>query len=256
MHTRCPACQTAFELTAHQLAAAQGKVRCGECGRIFNSFAHLFDTFPSSETRPIEPSGELPLLQRHDIVQPHLPGIESGHPRTDDETGLPPLLFPDSQTDPEATISSGNDRRRAAWALTVVALGSVLAWQLFGLWKDDQSWLHTIGHGGEMISAADAADALQILSRDLHRHPSLEDAMVLSIMLNNLESQAVAWPILEVRLFDASQQILGARQLQPSEYLSAGQDLERGIQPGVLTPVIVEIVIGGSEPAGFELAFR
>ena len=254
MHTRCPACQTAFELTAHHLSAAQGKVRCGECGRIFNALGHLFAQPPGADSLPIEPSGELPLLQRQDIVQPHLPGLESSPAPAETRAEPPPLLFPDSDSD-ASSVAPGS-RRRAVWALATVALGGLLAWQLIALWQDEQSWLRVMGGGSELISAADAADALQILSRDLHRHPSLDDAMVLSIMLNNLEQQAIAWPVLEIRLFDASQQVLGARQLQPEQYLSAGQDRERGIQPGVLTPIIVEVVIGGSEPAGFELAFR
>ena len=252
MHTRCPACQSAFELTADHLAAAQGKVRCGECGRIFNALAHLFAEPPGVKTAPIEPSGELPLLQRQDIVQPHLPGLDGDQVLSEVDAGPAPLLFPDEafNTRPEA------GRWRAGWILASLALGGLMAWQLVSLWQDEHSWLNERNSGGDMISAAHAGDALQILSRDLHRHPSLEDAMVLSLMVNNLEQQAVAWPVLDIRLFDASQQVLGARQLQPEEYLSAGQDRERGIQPGVLTPIIVEIVIGGSEPAGFELAFR
>ncbi|MGY6631610.1 MAG: zinc-ribbon and DUF3426 domain-containing protein [Wenzhouxiangella sp.] len=248
MHTRCPACETAFELSAEHLAAAQGKVRCGECGRIFNALAQLFAQPPSAGTTPIESTGDLPLLQRADLVQPGLPGLEPSQPEA------PPLLFPDSE--PDNSDHGQRTGRRALWTLASLGLGGLLAWQLFSLWQDEQSWLRALGSGSELISAASATDAIQILSRDLHRHPSLDEAVVLSVVLNNLEQQPVAWPVLEIRLFDASQQVLGARQLQPAQYLSPGQDPERGIQPGVLTPIIVEIVIGGSEPAGFELAFR
>lgn len=254
MHTRCPACQTAFELNASHLAAAQGKVRCGECGRIFNALTHLFNQPPEGQTAPVEPSGELPLLQRQDIVQPHLPGLEASEAAPEVETEPLPLLFPDREI--EASAAGSARRHRALWVLATIGLGGLLAWQLISLWQDEQSWLRGMVNGNELISAANAGNALQILSRDLHRHPSLDDAIVLSIMLNNLESQAVAWPVLEIRLFDASQQLIGARQLQPEQYLSVGQDRERGIQPGVLTPIIVEVVIGGSEPAGFELVFR
>lgn len=41
MYTQCPECQTVFRITRAQLDAAQGKVRCGHCQRIFNATEHL-----------------------------------------------------------------------------------------------------------------------------------------------------------------------------------------------------------------------
>ena len=37
MITRCPLCQTAFRVTAAQLGAAAGLVRCGACGHVFEA---------------------------------------------------------------------------------------------------------------------------------------------------------------------------------------------------------------------------
>ncbi len=41
--TRCPECQTAFRVHENQLAARQGKVRCGACGFVFDAFASLVE---------------------------------------------------------------------------------------------------------------------------------------------------------------------------------------------------------------------
>ncbi len=41
MVTTCPHCQTTFRVTAEQLNARQGEVRCGHCLRIFNAFDAL-----------------------------------------------------------------------------------------------------------------------------------------------------------------------------------------------------------------------
>ena len=41
MITRCPECATAFRVTAEQLAARQGRVRCGHCAAIFDAIAGL-----------------------------------------------------------------------------------------------------------------------------------------------------------------------------------------------------------------------
>lgn len=48
MLTRCPSCQTVFRLTAEQLLARQGRVRCGNCLHPFNALDHLAD--PESQT--------------------------------------------------------------------------------------------------------------------------------------------------------------------------------------------------------------
>ncbi len=37
MHTICPHCSTCFRITSEQINAAQGNVRCGNCGAVFNA---------------------------------------------------------------------------------------------------------------------------------------------------------------------------------------------------------------------------
>ena len=39
--TRCPACATLFKVVADQLKVAQGWVRCGQCGEVFEAGLHL-----------------------------------------------------------------------------------------------------------------------------------------------------------------------------------------------------------------------
>lgn len=43
MLTRCPACETRFRVTAEQLKARSGRVRCGECQHIFNALDSLIE---------------------------------------------------------------------------------------------------------------------------------------------------------------------------------------------------------------------
>ncbi|OQX33236.1 MAG: hypothetical protein B0D96_12020, partial [Candidatus Sedimenticola endophacoides] len=40
MFTQCPTCQTLFRVTASQLRAAAGRVRCCRCDAIFDAAAH------------------------------------------------------------------------------------------------------------------------------------------------------------------------------------------------------------------------
>jgi len=43
MKTCCPDCQTIFRVTSEQLKARAGKVRCGQCRRVFNALDSLLD---------------------------------------------------------------------------------------------------------------------------------------------------------------------------------------------------------------------
>lgn len=46
MYTRCPKCSTIFRVTAAQLRAAEGEVRCGNCTISFNALTELTDDLP------------------------------------------------------------------------------------------------------------------------------------------------------------------------------------------------------------------
>ena len=57
--TRCPHCETRFRVTKKQLAAANGKVRCGHCLQVFNAIEHA----QPEETEPQEPPAQEPQAQ-------------------------------------------------------------------------------------------------------------------------------------------------------------------------------------------------
>lgn len=50
MYTQCPQCHAVFQLTAEQLKAAGGDVRCGQCLTIFNALENLSEAPPVDET--------------------------------------------------------------------------------------------------------------------------------------------------------------------------------------------------------------
>ncbi len=52
MFTECPSCNTFFRISPDQLKAAAGKVRCGNCGGVFNAVATLTETLPASNKAP------------------------------------------------------------------------------------------------------------------------------------------------------------------------------------------------------------
>ncbi|MDO8313803.1 MAG: DUF3426 domain-containing protein [Rugosibacter sp.] len=52
MLTQCPACDTTFRVTAEQIKAKGGRVRCGQCQHAFNALDTLIDALPDSTLAP------------------------------------------------------------------------------------------------------------------------------------------------------------------------------------------------------------
>ena len=49
MYTQCPHCQSIFQISAEQLKAAGGDVRCGQCLTVFNALSRLSEELPKPD---------------------------------------------------------------------------------------------------------------------------------------------------------------------------------------------------------------
>ncbi|MFW5926598.1 MAG: DUF3426 domain-containing protein [Wenzhouxiangella sp.] len=242
MHTRCPGCQAVYELHAAVLADASGVVRCGNCGKTFNTLSQLFENHPDESDEPLPSSGMPPLLEHPDLVQAELPvHIDEPEPESEEPE---PALFEEPRPGPLAG---------RAWLVVAAILVVALGVQLAMFWQSPR-WPLAAGGGGDgPTQSVDPAEAIQIVSRDMHAHPSLDDAVIVSIGLRNQHSGSIRFPNIEIRFFDASQQLLGARRLGPKEYLHDDRLIESGMPADTIIPVLMEFVIEGSEPTGFQL---
>ena len=92
MLTRCPACETHFRVTAEQLKARAGRVRCGECQHVFNALDSLIEEPMLVAAQPAPAS---PLQS----VAPVLSGAEAvpaAHPDVEElEIAVPPAPTPE-----------------------------------------------------------------------------------------------------------------------------------------------------------------
>ncbi len=255
MYTRCPACQAVYELQARLLAEAAGVVRCGNCGKTFNSLTELFENHPDDTLEPLRGQGMPPMLDQPAMVQTELLGDDPAWAEPDlelepasDELAVLPLEPMEASHRPELWSWF--------WPATSAVLLLVLLVQSGMIWnRPGSAFSNWLGASTQIAQTTDPNEVIQIVSRDLHPHPGLDDAVVISASLRNQSSSAVPFPIIEVRFYDASQQVLGVQRVTPEQYLDDPDRIGRGLAAGLLMPLLLEFVVGTSEPAGFQMRF-
>ena len=68
MHTRCPHCQTIFNVSAEQLRLAHGMVRCGQCMETFDGLVDLSEEGLEDREAPLEatpPEEPVATVEQH-----------------------------------------------------------------------------------------------------------------------------------------------------------------------------------------------
>ena len=244
MFTRCPQCKTVHQLTAATLSHSRGLVQCGQCNRAFSALSFLFDEWPSG--------------------QAHGPAKEPG--------AVPPILRPATKTDATAdSISSaGNEPdkaksnpKRMAWrlamALLILLTIANAAWTFRApLQKSPtmSAWIKPAdGLQPEQEGLLKDPAQIQLVSRDMHTHPTRSGILVLSLTFVNLAQHKQEFPEMEITLLDTTNQPVARRRFQPTDYLRPGADIKSGLAADVYLPVLLELGDPGEQAVGFEIRF-
>jgi hypothetical protein len=219
-------------------------VQCGQCGRSFSALSFLFDEWPSGEAhRPASgPNTTLPIL--------------GAGGKTNTETA-------DASPESNETDPSKLKARRLAWnlatavlvLLTIANIGwtfreplmnnpRVSAWmkQDDPLQVEEQGLLKDPQH-------------IQLVSRDMHTHPTRAGILVLSLTFVNLAERNQVYPELEITLMNGTNQPVAQRRLQAADYLRPGADTQAGLAADVYLPVLLELGDPGDQAVGFEIRF-
>jgi len=242
MYTRCPQCKVVHPLNAELVSHARGLVQCGECGRTFSALSFLFDSWPSGQAHgPGQGSEALPPVLRVNAT-------------VDEKTSTP------DNDEPEDDVSKP---RQLAWglatALLVLLTIANIAWTFreplleipaVSAWMEQTGWLQTEPEG-----LLKDPQQVQLVSRDMHTHPTRSGILVLSLTFVNLAQYSQEFPQLEVTLLDATNQAVARRRLQPADYLRPGADIKSGLAKDVYLPVLLELGDPGEQAVGFEIRF-
>ena len=242
MFTRCPQCKTVHKLQSAQLSHAHGLVKCGQCGRSFSALNFLYDEWPAGAAyRPGK-------------------GARRGTPVLGGEQRIDTR-----QDDPghEEPARNGRWMKRLAWPLATILLALLTAANVAWTFRDSLAenpvvspWLERVGWlQQEPRGLLKASQQLQLVSHDMHSHPTRAGILVLSMTIVNLAAHPQVYPVLEVTLLDEVNQPVARRRLQPADYLRVDADVDAGLAPEVYLPILLEFADPGMRAVGFEIRF-
>lgn len=239
MYTRCPDCESTHVVNATLLAQSRGSVRCGRCGCKFDALESLFDEWPAAGATP-PPAGARyrpPVLgNRQDLAAPFGP----------------------------ATVHHGRSGAGRVWGALAFLLAALtlanLAWTFRAELAAEpavRAALREFGLARESLEPPFRdPDRLQVISRDLHSHPTRAGLLVLSATFVNRASRSQAWPELELTLLDPDGRTVAVRRFSVDEYLPGEGEPPPMLGPEVHVPVLLEFVNPGDLATGFTIAFH
>ena len=226
--TQCPECHTAFKVSPEHLAVANGWVRCGRCGGVFEAMRHLesdeassVDVKPSATPSatavapPTSPNSDIDDF--HDSLMTFVPGELSSASSTHHEEAS--AFTSEASHSPEA-----NQRHGLWWYLLSGLLGLCLMLQLV-LWNRHLLVAQEPALQG-MIEGLCAPfgcewhwpqtlDAVQIENSSFTENA--DGTYRLQLRLKNTQHHVVAMPLLELTLTDERDDVVLRRVFQPQE---------------------------------------
>ena len=290
MYTLCVHCKTLFRINAQQLAAAQGRVRCGVCHASFSALDNLAEKADELLSR-CQPTVVAADVVAEGAPQPTSPTLDAGaalwvppapalsaltasaaHPASRD-TGIdefdlinaPPIVTED-RLDPALISQSKKSISLSAtliWSAINLALIFVLATQFVYFNRHDLAqyveWRPTLEEmcrytGCDLPDQRDITK-ITLINRELRSHPNVANALLVTATLVNNATFRQPYPMLQLSLSDFSGRTVAMRRFQPAEYMGKVVGIEGGMLPGQPIEVSLELADPGKAAVGFEFSF-
>jgi len=275
MITACPACGTAFRVTQEQLAAREGRVRCGRCAAVFDAREALQPAEPESGDRPQDRLPPAVAFAEPEQIPADLPAVpDAGNAWLDPARAAFAPALPAKQpapftphtpreTDPVFPVAEPERaRRRAGWVagsiLLVLALMTQIAFRYRGeialLFPEIRPTLAELcARLACDVPLPRRAELISIESSNLQADPANPSVMVLTATLRNRAAFLQSHPSLELTLTDSQDQLLARRVLGVQDYLGRSTSVEAGFAANSELPVKVYMQASSLKATGYRL---
>ncbi len=288
MYAECPHCHAIFRVTEEILARAAGKVRCGECGVVFEvaDFHAVNDAEPTTDeilvpTSTPAPEDDAIEVVPSDVDRPVIEPADSGLPL---ENGLP-SSFDDAPAAPlikdepaeedfeliieeREPVQDDGDRRSPlhqwVWGLLAVCLVLLLLAQI--LVAKRNAVLQAVPAmrpvvtglcqvAGCSVDPRRDLNQIELASHSVFSHPDSDDALMIRASIVNQAAFAQPYPVIDLTLTDIQGRAVASRRFEPSEYLDDPESLPPMMEPGQPVPLLIEVLDPGKNALAFEFEF-
>lgn len=234
--TACPECATSFHVKQDQLAASRGKVRCGNCGHVFDALSRLSEVPEKTPAQPPAPS-PAPIANS-------------------------PAKIPDTAS--KIKLDNRPKKRRiSSWLLIPAALFFLLLALLQILYylrtPIAAKWPELRPHLeaactliGCKVPLPRQAELLAIIDSDLQEDADREGLIQLSATIVNNAPFIQAYPVLELTLTNNYDKPVIRRPFTPQEYLASNSN-GQGLMPGQEIEVRLPLTVNDDTVAGYRL---
>lgn len=237
MLVKCPQCNTLNPIDDKALADEAVMSRCSHCGTAFSARLYV-------------PADALPARRGIGPVVAISPEMAAQSYAAEAAT--------------EAVPQSGRSRRGTIGWLTGTVLLTIILLTQYGYFNRAnlsrhiilRPWLEQLCHYADckLPLLRDGAQ-LRILARNIHAHPQVPGALLVTLTIGNDARYTQAFPDLRLSFYDLNHTLLAERVFSPREYLPAGARAEAGLPPRQPFQVQLEIVDPGPAAVNFEFAF-
>lgn len=267
--TQCPSCSTRFKVTAEQLAAHDGMVRCGRCDHVFDAAAHFHNGDPSPQLDlpigDISPSPEF-ISTASDSTQEESVTSVAEVIANEPVAPLHHFRLPVEEDIPltEVVNSGKSPVKTARWPwiagsslLLLILLAQVLYFQRVEIAARLPGLKPLLTAYCDLLQCSiplpQKAELMSIESSDLEADPQQENIITLNALLHNRAPYTQAYPSLELSLTDLEDRVVARRTFVPLEYLRTGEDEKSGFAANRELGIKLRLGINELTAAGYKL---
>ncbi len=263
MHTQCPHCKTLFKISEEQLAAVNGKVRCGFCYRIFFSEENLFDELPNIDANEVSSP---PEATHQATTEPKISAVSDINTTTMIET----LHFTQNELQEEArqrleqqSSKKKNTLSSFAWTFGTLAFIIILILQYGYFMRDNLAQYASLRPALQQLCRVakctlplqHAPTQIKLISREISTHPDIDNALRVQATFINKAPFQQNYPTIKLSLSSLSGKTIATRYIKPQEYLPQNTSIDIGIATQQQTEVQLDIRDPDKKATGFELLF-
>lgn len=247
MYTHCPECSTYFRITAEQLRAAQGKVRCSNCETVFSALENLEETLPAGKvTANDEQAATTTKTTAKKEKKAKKPKKSKSAKSEGRSGGMLKALF---------SIFLGLGLMLVFISQYAYFERNTLV-QRYPILQPYFEQACTLAHMECDFSLRKDYSKLSLEHKDIRVHPKVKQSLLINANLLNQANFVQPYPIVTLTFTDSQEKIVARRGFKPEEYLSNPAQAEAGLSPRESALLVLEVLDPGPDAINFTFDFH